>query len=112
MDIGIYARDDYYFNYRNADFNALMAKAEATVDENARNALLAEAPKKLPADAVNVFLSQLAKHGLWDRAVVALWEHSPVPATDLTEVSWKSGYIPRHRPIAARKSTRPNSRPS
>src|SRR3546814_717436 len=66
MDIGIYARDDYYFNYRNADFKALMAKAEATVDENARNALLAEAQKKLAADAVNVFLFQLAKHGVWD----------------------------------------------
>src|SRR3546814_3074604 len=74
MDIGIYARDDYYFNYRNADFKALMAKAEATVDENARNALLAEAQKKLAADAVNVFLFQLAKHGVWDRDVVGLWE--------------------------------------
>src|SRR3546814_72683 len=89
MDIGIYARDDYYFNYRNADFKALMAKAEATVDENARNALLAEAQKKLAADAVNVFLFQLAKHGVWDRDVVGLWENSPVQANGLTEVYWK-----------------------
>src|SRR3546814_18448894 len=91
MDIGIYARDDYYFNYRNADFKALMAKAEATVDENARNALLAEAQKKLAADAVNVFLFQLAKHGVWDRDVVGLWENSPVQANDLTEGDWKIG---------------------
>lgn len=89
MDIGIYARDDYYFDYRNDDFKALMAKLDATIDQDARNAILAEAQKKLAEDAVNVFLFQLAKHGVWDRDVVGLWENSPVQANDLTEVHWK-----------------------
>ncbi|HEY9549406.1 MAG TPA: ABC transporter substrate-binding protein, partial [Kiloniellaceae bacterium] len=89
MDIGIYARDDYYFNYDDAGFKALMAKLDATVDETARNALLAEAQEKLADDAVNVFLFQLAKHGVWNKDVVGLWENSPVQANDLTEVYWQ-----------------------
>ena len=89
MDIGIYARDDYYFAYRDADFKALMAKLDATVEESARYGLLADAQKKLSEDSVNVFLFQLAKHGVWNKDVVGLWENSPVQANDLTAVSWR-----------------------
>ncbi len=89
MDIGIYARDDYYFAYQDAGFKALMAKLDATVDEAARYGILAEAQKKLAEDSVNVFLFQLAKHGVWKREVMGLWENSPVQANDLTEVYWK-----------------------
>jgi peptide/nickel transport system substrate-binding protein len=89
LDIGIYARDDYYFNYQDAGFKALMAKLDATLDDGARNAILADAQKKLAEDAVNVFLFQLAKHGVWNKDVVGLWENSPVQANDLTEVYWK-----------------------
>jgi len=89
MDIGIYARDDYYFNYNDPGFKALMAKLDATVDEGARYGLLAEAQNKLAEDSVNVFLFQLAKTGIWNKDVMGLWENSPVQANDLTEVYWK-----------------------
>lgn len=89
MDIGIYARDDYYFNYDSPAFKALMAKLDATVDEDARYGLLAEAQQMLAEDSVNGFLFQLAKHGVWNKDVVGLWENSPVQANDLTEVYWK-----------------------
>jgi len=89
LDIGIYARDDYYFNYNDAGFRALMAKLDSTVEEEARYEILGEAQRKLAADAVNVFLFQLAKHGVWNRDVVGLWENSPVQANDLTEVHWQ-----------------------
>jgi peptide/nickel transport system substrate-binding protein len=88
MDIGIYARDDYYFNYQDAGFKALMTKLDATVDESARYEILAEAQEKLAEDSVNVFLFQLAKHGVWNKDVIGLWENSPVQANDLTEVYW------------------------
>jgi peptide/nickel transport system substrate-binding protein len=32
MDINIYARPDYYFQYDNADFQALMAEVDVTAD--------------------------------------------------------------------------------
>ena len=89
MDIGIYGRETYYFNYQDADFKALMAKLNATVDEGARYGLLADAQKKLSDDAVNVFLFQLAKHGVWNKDVIGLWENSPVQANDLTAVYWQ-----------------------
>ncbi len=89
MDIGIYARDDYYFNYKDADFKALMGKLDSTVAQEERYALLAQAQEKLSEESVNVFLFQLAKHGVWNKDVMGLWENSPVQANDLTEVYWK-----------------------
>jgi peptide/nickel transport system substrate-binding protein len=88
MDIGIYARPDYYFNYQDPGFKALIAKLDATVDAAARNEILAEAQEKLAEDSVNVFLFQLAKHGVWNSQVMGLWENSPVQANDLTKVYW------------------------
>ena len=89
MDIGIYARDDYYFNYDSPAFNGLMTMLETTVDETARYAILADAQKQLAEDCVNVFLFQLAKHGVWNKDIVGLWENAPVQANDLTEVYWQ-----------------------
>ncbi|WP_322097267.1 ABC transporter substrate-binding protein [Pelagibius sp. Alg239-R121] len=89
MDIGIYARDSYYFDYHSGAFNGLMDKLAAEVDEKARYAVMADAQKRLAEDAVNGFLFQLAKHGVWNAKVKGLWENSPVQANDLTAVSWE-----------------------
>lgn len=89
MDIGIYARDNYYFDYQSDAFKGLMDKLAAEVDEKSRYAVMAEAQKKLADDAVNGFLFQLAKHGVWNAKVKGLWENSPVQANDLTAVSWE-----------------------
>ncbi|MCB2055792.1 MAG: ABC transporter substrate-binding protein [Geminicoccaceae bacterium] len=88
MDIGIYARDDYYFNYRNDAFTALMDELAATTDEAARNALLGRAQRILAEDAVNVFLFQLPKYGVWNAKLEGLWHDSPIQANDLTAVHW------------------------
>jgi peptide/nickel transport system substrate-binding protein len=89
MDIDIYARGkDYYFNYVNPEFVALMEELELTLDPVARNELLAKAQTMLAEDAVNGFLFQLPKLGVWDASVKGLWENSPVQANDLTEVRW------------------------
>ena len=88
MDIGIYAREDYYFDYHSDDFAAVMDRLNATADPDARNAILAEAQEKLAEDSVNGFLFQLAKHGVWNAKIEGLWENSPVQANDLTEVRW------------------------
>jgi peptide/nickel transport system substrate-binding protein len=89
MDIGIYARDSYYFNYDSPAFKALITKLESTMDEGLRNELLVEAQEMLAEDEVNVFLFQLPKLGVWNQDIVGLWENSPVQANDLTEVHWQ-----------------------
>ncbi|WP_425385539.1 ABC transporter substrate-binding protein [Tepidamorphus gemmatus] len=89
MDIEIYGRDDYYFNYHNPAFREVLDRLAAETDTQKRYALMGEAQKILAADAVNAFLFQLAKAGVWDARLEGLWENSPIPANDLTEVRWK-----------------------
>ncbi len=88
MDIGIYARDTYYFDYKSPAFKAIMDRLTGAVDQKERYAVMGEAQRKLADDAVNGFLFQLAKHGVWNAKVRGLWENSPVQANDLTEVYW------------------------
>ena len=88
MDIGIYARDDYYFQYNDADFKALITELNATSDEAKRTELLQKAQKKLNDDAVNGFLFQWAKIGVWNAKIKGLWANAPVQANDLTKVEW------------------------
>ena len=89
MDIEIYSRgSDYYFDYQNPEFKALIDQLAETSDEKKRNAILADAQQMLSDDSVNAFLFQLAKHGVWDARIEGLWENSPVQANDLTAVRW------------------------
>jgi peptide/nickel transport system substrate-binding protein len=87
-DIGIYARKDYYFNYDNPEFDKVMAELDVTTDQEKRNALYKTAQEILAKDAVNGFLFELPKIGVWDAKVEGLWENSPVQANDLTKVHW------------------------
>ncbi|MGO1119824.1 ABC transporter substrate-binding protein [Rhodovibrionaceae bacterium A322] len=88
MDIGIYARDTYYFNYDNPKFKALIEKLNQTVDQDARYALMADAQRLLSEDAVNAFLFQLTQGGVWNAKVEGIWLNRPVQANDLTEAYW------------------------
>jgi peptide/nickel transport system substrate-binding protein len=90
MDIGIYARDDYYFNYASPALKETMESLTAAVTQEERYALMGEAQRKLAEDAVNGFIFQLAKHGVWDAKLKGLWENSPVQANDLTAVEWSN----------------------
>jgi peptide/nickel transport system substrate-binding protein len=89
LDIDIYARDDYYFGYDNPDFDALIERLQTTVDPDARADLYRRAQTILAEDAVNGFLFQLPKQGVWDARLDGLWHDSPVQANDLTGVSWR-----------------------
>ncbi|MGB3555669.1 MAG: ABC transporter substrate-binding protein [Jannaschia sp.] len=87
-DINIYARPDYYFQYDNPDFQALIAELDTTTDAAQRRALLQQAQETIADDYVNAYLFQLAKTGVADARIVGLWENSPTQANDLTGVRW------------------------
>ncbi len=87
-DIGIYARKDYYFQYDNADFDAVIAELDVTADQAKRKELFGKAQTILANDAVNGFMFQLPKIGVWDAKIEGLWHNSPVQANDLTKVKW------------------------
>ncbi len=89
MDIDIYGRDDYYFAYSSDRFKATMKAIDLAADDGARNKLFGDAQRILAEDAVNGFLFQLPKLGVWNKNLVGVWNNSPIQANDVTGVSWR-----------------------
>ena len=89
MDIGIYARPDYYFQYDNPDFQALMDTLIKTTDEAARTELLQKAQHMIADDYVNGYLFQLAAITVAKAGIVGLWQNAPTAASDMTAVYWQ-----------------------
>ena len=87
-DIGIYAREGYYFNYENPEFNALMEELTAESDPARRSELNVAAQEMIAGDYVNGFLFQLAVAGVANAGIEGLWLNRPTQAMDLTGVSW------------------------
>ena len=88
MDIGIYGNPEYYFQYDNATFRAVMDTLNATTDPGGRTALLKAAQQIIADDYVNGYLFQLAAMSVAKVGVQGLWSNAPTQATDLTGVSW------------------------
>lgn len=88
MDIDIYAREKYYFNYKNPAFNKVVADAERTTDDAARAKLYGDAQKILADDVPALYLFVLPKLGVWNAKIEGLWKNEPIPSNDLTEVRW------------------------
>ena len=89
MDIGIYGRDDYYFQYVDKDFKANLAKLNAATDPTERSGLMQALQRKIAEDYVNGYLFQLARTSVAKTGLVGLWENSPTQANDLTAVYWE-----------------------
>jgi len=88
MDIGIYARPEYYFQYDNKGFQELMATLNSTTDAALRKKLMQQAQVIIARDYVNGYLFQLAALSVAKVGVQGLWVNAPTQATDLTAVSW------------------------
>lgn len=89
MDIGIYARDKYYFNYSSDRYKAVIKELDATADPEKRTMLMKQAQEILADDAVNGFLFQLAKTGVWNAKLKGMWANMPTQSLDLTGVYWE-----------------------
>ncbi|WP_172292744.1 ABC transporter substrate-binding protein [Pseudoruegeria sp. HB172150] len=88
MDINIYARPDYYFQYDKPEFQKLMEDLNLATDPAERSDILKQAQQMIADDYVNVYLFQLARTGVANAKIEGLWENSPTQANDLTGVSW------------------------
>lgn len=88
MDINIYARPDYYFQYDNPAFQQLMVDLDLASDPAARSEILGAAQKMIADEYVNGFLFQLARTGVADARIEGLWPNAPTQANDLTGVRW------------------------
>jgi len=88
VDINIYARPDYYFQYDNPTFQDFVAGLETITLEETRIAEYQRLQRIIAEDYVNGFLFQLAKTGVANANIEGLWENSPTQANDLTAVRW------------------------
>ncbi len=87
-DINIYARPEYYFQYDNAEFQALMETLAVTSDPAKRTELNQTAQRIISEDYVNGYLFQLGKTVVANAKIQGLWANAPTQANDLTGVSW------------------------
>ncbi|NDV87100.1 ABC transporter substrate-binding protein [Aurantimonas aggregata] len=88
LDIGIYARPDYYFGYANPAFDAAIVAAETATDPAERIARYGEAQRILADEVPALYLFVMPKLGVWNAALTGLWENEPIPSNDLTDVAW------------------------
>jgi peptide/nickel transport system substrate-binding protein len=89
-DLDRYARDGYYWGYDSAEFKAKWREVVAATDFAKRDELLKEAQRIIARDAVNGFLYQLAKIGVWKKELVGMWENDPSPSADFRDIHWKA----------------------
>jgi peptide/nickel transport system substrate-binding protein len=87
-DIANYANPKYYFRYDSPKFQELFAKSEVTLDDKARRELYVQMQKMLVEDAPAVWLYMHPRLAVTKKGVQGLWKDLPVPAADLSEVSW------------------------
>lgn len=88
-DIGIFARPDYYFGYKNADFDKIIADLAVESDPAKRTELYKAAQQNLSDNYASGFLFELAKVGVENAKLKGMWENAPTQATDLTAVYWE-----------------------
>ena len=89
LDIGIYARDGYYFQYSSDAFKALNTKLNAATDAAERTRLMQAMQRRIADDYVNGYLFQLARTSVQNARLKGLWRNSPTQANDLTAVYWE-----------------------
>ena len=88
MDINIYARPDYYFQYGKPEFVELMDALNLATDPAERSSILEQAQTMIAEDYVNGYLFQLPRITIAAEGVQGLWADAPTQAVDLTGVSW------------------------
>ncbi len=88
MDINIYARPNYYFQYDNPAFQQLMKDLDAASNPITRAAILGAAQTMIAEDYVNGYLFQLARINVINAKIKGMWKNSPTQANDLTGVYW------------------------
>lgn len=104
LDIDIYARDDYYFAYHNAEFVTVIDALRRENNESERIRLLQQAQRTIANDAVNVFIAQSPKVAVWAKDVAGVWANAPIQANDFTKAD-----VPG-RPAAPPLSDGPHAR--
>ncbi|MDO9285174.1 MAG: ABC transporter substrate-binding protein [Aquabacterium sp.] len=88
LDMGNFARPDYYWNYESPKFNALWERINSTADTAQRYKLMAEAQRLVADDAVAAYLYQPTWITVASARLKGVWRDMPIFANDLSALSW------------------------
>jgi len=88
LDIGIYARTPYYFNYKNPSFDQKMIDVANANTEIERIGAYQQAQDILSQDVPALFLYAWPKVSIWKKGLQGMWTNAPVPSNDVTDAFW------------------------
>jgi peptide/nickel transport system substrate-binding protein len=86
MDINIYANPNYYFGYDNEEFQSIIKRIEQSSNEQEISTLYKLAQRKIAVDAVNGYLFQMGKFGVWKKGLKGMWRDYPIRSNDFRDV--------------------------
>lgn len=90
MDLGIYARNDYYFNYDNRIYQKIWEKVRGSGTSAELNQWLGQAQRQLAEDAVNLYLQVRPERNFIRKGLQGMWERCPVPVFALQDLRWQA----------------------
>lgn len=88
-DIGLYAARDNYMGYDSDRFRGIINRLDEAREPERRNRLYGDAQRSLSQDAPAVYLFMLPRIGILRYGLRGIWQHAPLPATDLTGAYWQ-----------------------
>jgi peptide/nickel transport system substrate-binding protein len=89
LDFGNFARPNYYWGYESAEFNALWARIQATIQPAERNKLMAQAQTLVAEQAVAAYLYQPTWITVAHARLRGVSKDMPVFVNDLAALSWQ-----------------------
>jgi peptide/nickel transport system substrate-binding protein len=88
-DIFNYADPNYFYNYDNATFRALMKDAESAKSDSEVKEKLAAAQRMLAEDAVNAWLYEFPKIAVAKKELAGIWRDAPMAVYELATLRWQ-----------------------
>lgn len=89
LDIDIYSRNPYYFNYTSESFNNIIDEISKAHNEKERIEGYKIAQEKLANDVPALYLYAFPKIGIWNKKLIGLWSNEPIPSNVLSDVYWE-----------------------
>lgn len=87
-DYGVFARDDYYFNYHSDAYKKVVEEIGNTTDAQKQIELKKQAQKILADDFAAGFLFEYPYITVASKDLKGMWENQPIPGMPLSEMSW------------------------